>query len=118
MHIRSRWRSPRRPDRCRLVVSAGRRSVGSHADPGPRPERNLTTSWQRHGSALGWPNVTTKRAFFWGAAAAVVVGLVYLMATASTGPIDPTEATHPQSEATIVFNAAMIVFREGLEAVL
>src|SRR3954449_10951655 len=40
------------------------------------------------------------------------------MATASTGPIDPTESTHPQSDATIVFNAAMIVFREGLEAVL
>src|SRR3954452_8336972 len=54
----------------------------------------------------------------WGAVAAVVVGLVYLMATASTGPVDPTEATHPQSRATTVFNAGMIVFREGLEAVL
>src|SRR3954452_1344348 len=54
----------------------------------------------------------------WGAVAAVVAGLVYLMATASTGPVDPTEVTHPQSEATIVFNAGMIVFREGLEAVL
>src|SRR3954467_3914102 len=40
------------------------------------------------------------------------------MATASTGPVDPTEVTHAQSRATIVFNAAMIVFREGLEAVL
>src|SRR5215212_5701248 len=40
------------------------------------------------------------------------------MATASTGPVDPTEVAHPQSHATIVFNAAMIVFREGLEAVL
>src|SRR3954452_8784653 len=40
------------------------------------------------------------------------------MATASTGPVDPTEAAHPQSRATVVFNAAMIVFREGLEAVL
>jgi high-affinity iron transporter len=40
------------------------------------------------------------------------------MATASTGPVDPTEVTHPQSHATIVFNSAMIVFREGLEAVL
>src|SRR6476661_9859258 len=60
----------------------------------------------------------TKRMILWGAAAAVVAGLVYLMATASTGPIDPTEAAHPQSEATIVFNAGMIVFREGLEAVL
>ncbi|RKQ86889.1 high-affinity iron transporter [Solirubrobacter pauli] len=54
----------------------------------------------------------------WAAAAVVLVGLVYLMATASTGPVDPTEISHPQSHATIVFNSAMIVFREGLEAVL
>jgi len=40
------------------------------------------------------------------------------MATASTGPVDPTEVAHPQSRATTVFNAGMIVFREGLEAVL
>ena len=40
------------------------------------------------------------------------------MATASTGPVDPTEVTHPQSHATVVFNSATIVFREGLEAVL
>src|SRR3954453_9189432 len=40
------------------------------------------------------------------------------MATASTGPVDPTEVARPQSRATIVFNDAMIVFREGLEAVL
>src|SRR3954466_11961905 len=62
--------------------------------------------------------VTLPRGFVWVVAGAVVAGLVYLMATASTGPVDPTEVTHPQSEATIVFNAAMIVFREGLEAVL
>ena len=48
---------------------------------------------------------------------AVVSGLVYLMATASTGPVDPTEA-QPQSHGTVVFNAGIIVFREGLEAVL
>jgi len=46
------------------------------------------------------------------------VGLVYLMATASTGPVDPTEVSQPQSRTTIVANAAIIVFREGLEAVL
>src|SRR5690242_6703666 len=40
------------------------------------------------------------------------------MATASTGPVDPTEVAHTQSRATVVFNASMIVFREGLEAVL
>src|SRR3982750_3038012 len=62
--------------------------------------------------------VTLPRGFLWLVAGAVVAGLVYLMATASTGPVDPTEIAHPQSEATIVFNAGMIVFREGLEAVL
>src|SRR3954452_16644867 len=61
---------------------------------------------------------TLPRGVLWGIAAAVVAGVVYLMATASTGPIDPTEVDRPQSEATIVFNAGMIVFREGLEAVL
>jgi high-affinity iron transporter len=59
-----------------------------------------------------------RRTALWAAAAGILVALVYLMATASTGPVDPTEVTHPQSQATIVFNAGMIVFREGLEAVL
>src|SRR3954464_14033837 len=63
-------------------------------------------------------NARPRRALFWAAAAAIVVGIVYLMATAKTGPVDPTEVQHRQSEATIVFNAGMIVFREGLEAVL
>jgi high-affinity iron transporter len=44
--------------------------------------------------------------------------VVYLMATAKTGPVDPTEASAPQSRTTIVANSAIIVFREGLEAVL
>jgi high-affinity iron transporter len=49
----------------------------------------------------------------------VISGLVYLMATASTGPTDPSEATRgSMSHGTAVFNSAMIVFREGLEAVL
>jgi high-affinity iron transporter len=61
---------------------------------------------------------TNKRMLWWLGGLAVVAGLVYLMATASTGPIDPTEATHKQSQATVVFNSGMIVFREGLEAVL
>jgi high-affinity iron transporter len=66
------------------------------------------------------PSVSARqrRSLIWSVAGAVVVGLVYLMATASTGPVDPTEFTRPRSSATIVFNAAMIVFREGLEAVL
>src|SRR5690349_17648950 len=40
------------------------------------------------------------------------------MATANTGPVDPTEVASPQSRTTIVANSAIIVFREGLEAVL
>src|SRR3954465_13988947 len=60
----------------------------------------------------------TKRTLWWLGGLAIVAGLVYLMATASTGPVDPTEATHQQSHATVVFNSGMIVFREGLVAVL
>lgn len=61
---------------------------------------------------------TNRRLFIWTTALAVIAALVYLMATASTGPVDPTEVNHPQSHATVVFNSATIVFREGLEAVL
>ena len=57
------------------------------------------------------------RTVWWAAGLAVITAIVYLMATASTGPVDPTEATAPQSHATVVFNSAIIVFREGLEAV-
>src|SRR4051794_6676825 len=56
------------------------------------------------------------RAAWWAAIAAAVVFLVYLMATASTGPADPTEVK--TSHGTAVVNSAIIVFREGLEAVL
>ncbi len=63
----------------------------------PRPSRSLT---------------------WWVAGLGVVAALVYLMATASTGPVDPTEASGHQSHGTVVFNSAIIVFREGLEAVL
>ena len=58
------------------------------------------------------------RLAWWAAGLTVLAGLVYLMATASTGPIDPTEVRAPQSHATVVFNASVIVFREGLEAIL
>src|SRR3954470_13395886 len=60
----------------------------------------------------------TARLAWWLSGLAVLAALVYLMATASTGPMDPTEATHTQSHGTVVFNSSMIVFREGLEAVL
>jgi high-affinity iron transporter len=60
----------------------------------------------------------TTRLAWWLSGLAALSALVYLMATASTGPVDPTEVTHQQSHATVVFNSSMIVFREGLEAVL
>jgi high-affinity iron transporter len=56
------------------------------------------------------------RGAFWVAGLAALAGLVYLMATADTGPADPTEVH--QSHGTAVFNSSIIVFREGLEAVL
>src|SRR3954465_6262747 len=59
-----------------------------------------------------------RRTAWWTVGLSVLAGLVYLMATAKTGPVDPTEATAPQSHATVVANSAIIVFREGLEAVL
>src|SRR5215208_1693194 len=55
---------------------------------------------------------------WWLSGLALVAGLVYLMATAETGPVDPTESGTSQSHGAVVFNASMIVFREGLEAVL
>jgi len=61
---------------------------------------------------------TPRRLTGWALAFAAVALLVYLMATADTGPVDPTEARGSQSHATVVFNSAIIVFREGLEAVL
>src|SRR4051794_13158867 len=59
-----------------------------------------------------------RRTAWWALALAVVAALVYLMATASTGPTDPTEVGGHQQHATVVANSAIIVFREGLEAVL
>ena len=59
-----------------------------------------------------------RRLMVWTTLGALLVAAVYLMATASTGPVDPTEVRGPQSEGTVVFNSSMIVFREGLEAVL
>src|SRR3954449_8503980 len=58
------------------------------------------------------------RLAWWLSGLAVISGLVYLMATANTGAADPTEASAPMNHATVVFNSGMIVFREGLEAIL
>jgi high-affinity iron transporter len=62
--------------------------------------------------------VPSRRLASWGLVLAAVSGVVYLMATASTGPIDPTTVRTPESHATVVVDSAIIVFREGLEAVL
>jgi high-affinity iron transporter len=64
------------------------------------------------------PRRTLPRGVLWTILGLAVAGVVVLMATADTGPVDPTEVSTPQSRATIVFNAAAIIFREGLEAVL
>src|SRR4051795_5195491 len=64
------------------------------------------------------PRPTRIRLAWWMSGLAVLAGLVYLMATADTGPADPTEVGGHQSHATVVFNSAVIVFREGLEAIL
>ncbi len=56
------------------------------------------------------------RLAWWLSGLALLSGLVYLMATADTGPADPTE--QPMNHGTAVFNSGMIVFREGLEAIL
>lgn len=63
-------------------------------------------------------NAGQRRLALWVGALAILAGLVYLMATAQTGPVGPTEVKAPESRGTVVFNASMIVFREGLEAVL
>src|SRR3954471_2063366 len=60
----------------------------------------------------------SRRLAWWTAAALTVAGTVCLMATAKTGAVDPREGRGQQSHATVVFNSAVIVFREGLEAVL
>src|SRR6478735_4724650 len=59
-----------------------------------------------------------RRVAWWALGLGIVSLLVYLMATASTGPTNPTEVGGHQAHATVVANSAIIVFREGLEAVL
>lgn len=70
----------------------------------------MTTRQQR--LALG-----DRRTAWWILGLALVAGAVYLMATAAA-PTDPTETVAPESAGAAVADAAIIVFREGLEAVL
>ena len=46
---------------------------------------------------------------------AVIAGIVVV---AQSGSPNPTEATSPQTHAVVVVNSSIIVFREGLEAIL
>jgi high-affinity iron transporter len=57
-----------------------------------------------------------RRALPWGIAAALL-GLCAFFTTQSLG-VDPTESASSQSHTTVVIDSAIIVFREGLEAVL
>jgi high-affinity iron transporter len=54
----------------------------------------------------------------WIFAGAIVATLVGGLILAAQGPADPTEATKQTSHAVVVANSAIIVFREGLEAIL
>src|SRR4051794_2137858 len=57
-----------------------------------------------------------RRALPWGIAVALL-GLCVFFTTQSLG-VDPTESADGQSHTTVVIDSAIIVFREGLEAVL
>ncbi len=63
-------------------------------------------------------SATRTRACLWALALAIVAGIVYLIATADAGPADPIADGATMSHASVVANSAIIVFREGLEAVL
>jgi len=67
-------------------------------------------------------NVKRRRAWqswgVWVFALAIVATLVASLLFASRGTPDPTEARAGESHAVVVANSAIIVFREGLEAVL
>jgi high-affinity iron transporter len=78
--------------------------------------RETSTEAQAAGESAR--SARSRRLAWWIAGFGLLAFIVYLMATTETGPVDPTEATEPMSRATVVFNTAIIVFREGLEAVL
>ena len=73
-------------------------------------------------SAKTQPETAERRSLkplWWTLAIGSGLGVIWLMATAETGPVDPSEVTRgSMSHGTVVFNSTMIVFREGLEAIL
>lgn len=65
-------------------------------------------------AAGGWA-----RPLLWAAIAAAIVGLGYLVISARGGVPDPTAAQAGSlSHSTVVFDSAILVLREGLEAIL
>ena len=52
------------------------------------------------------------------AALTIVAVIAGIAVVAQSGSPNPTEATSPQSHAVVVVNSSIIVFREGLEAIL
>ena len=54
----------------------------------------------------------------WGGALVFVVVAIWLMATAPANPVDAEAMVNSMTPGTAIFNSAMIVFREGLEAAL
>jgi high-affinity iron transporter len=65
------------------------------------------------------PTRNSARIALWALGAAAVAGLLYLALTASGGVADPTDAAPGSlSRGTVVFDSAVLVLREGLEAIL
>src|SRR5262245_58033561 len=59
------------------------------------------------------------RLLAWGLGLATIAGLGYLAATSQGGVPDPTDAAPGSlSHGTVVFDSAVLVLREGLEAIL
>ncbi|MGI9117622.1 MAG: FTR1 family iron permease [Gaiellales bacterium] len=72
-----------------------------------------TTSPHRAETRFDW-----KPAVIWIGSAVFLIVAVILMATAPANPVGEEEMADSMSAGTAVFNSAMIVFREGLEAAL
>jgi high-affinity iron transporter len=77
----------------------------------------MTKSVDRNSVAAGRRPLGVRSAL-WALGAAIVGGLLYLMLSASGGVADPTSAPGSLSHGTVVFDSAVLVLREGLEAIL
>lgn len=83
------------------------------------PDSNAPMSCPTGRTIAPRPSRRLRKFALWGLALGLLSAAVYLIATAETGPVDPSVAGRgTMSDGTVIFNASMIVFREGLEAVL